>query len=431
MRVNNSGKDSKRLGRPKKYASESVELKRRNITATDPAWYGLEEVYKENNLSSKSDLFEQVGRKNLRVVSQNRLLDIINAEEIPVLQRLFSLTEKTPYMRSIISFARIVLLRIGVYKEINYVHDELIERVILEALSLVALRDYVYPDHLVMSAVADIRWLVFRLLVTEFKIDFSHIKTDKSIIESAFQQINSSSETSAQISEENITLCAPIDKIFDSIYYFAISFPSQYQIFKMRMMEGLTWEQISRILKIRGIHLTKEQIRVENHKAVDEIRNAWHSFEKRKGDSQENKENLKKEMEKALLLAQKYYDLINVPGKFSSEQFQKWEAFLLISMDRQKLDLLLPEIHHSWVHQQDQEYIDKEEYKNRSTCIMENINREFKELLSKKLDVLKQKLKFCGNKAQNIHDTFTDVEIFPLGIPANVFLGARIKNDQF
>lgn len=411
MPVKKSIDNGKRLaGRPKKYDSGlDVAVKRRNITVTDPGWEGLDEIIKNNNLTSRSELVEQIGRDNLKVLSQQQLLNLITEEEIPVLSRLRSLIKKTAYMRSLVTFARLILMRTGISKEIEYSDDELIEDVIVEAITFIALRDYVYPSNFVASALADTRWLVFRTLLIKSKIKLEAIE------EASVKKLTG---------DVNVLLSKEIDRIFDSIYYFSISFPSEYQIYEMRMIESLTWKQIHRLLKIRDNDISEDEIRSKNHQAVGKIREAWHDDKigiENREDS--DKDKLKKEMEDSLLLAQQYYNLINNQEKFSIEQFREWEKFLLKSMRMPKLDLLLPEIHHSWIHGQINSEIDRDIYKNRSADIMDNISEKFEENLRIKLEDLKQKLKFCGNKKKDIQDIL--MSIIPTEIPEDYFLGDR------
>jgi hypothetical protein len=408
--------EKKSVGRPKKYGDESATVKRRNITVTDPGWEGLHKTLENNNLASRSELLEQIGRENLKVLSKQQFFSLITAEEIPVLSRLVSLIEKTAYMRSIITFARLVILKTGNSKEND---DKLIEDVILEAITCIALRDYVYPDNQVISALADTTWLVFRLILLKLN-DKLHLATKKDICIS--------------IVNKNTSLNPELEKIFDSIYYFSISFPSDYQIYEMRMMESLTWPQIHRLLKIRGSDITEDEIRDKNHKAVEKIREVWHdSIVSSKHRKDPDKIKLKKEMEKSLLLAQKYYDLINNQDIFSSSEFEEWEQFLLESMKQSRLDLLLPEIHHSWVHENIENDKSRELYKKKSSDIMDHVIKRFEGNLSEKLGQLKQKLKFCGNKRRDIQDILME-EIFSgiseQTIPINYFLGDRCSDPQ-
>jgi hypothetical protein len=415
MLVNGSKETVKKVaGRPKKYGGGSVSVKRRNITVTDDGWDGLDVVVLNNGLGSRSELVEQIGRKNLQV------LPAIDAREIPVLPRLDSFINKETYMRSLLSFARLVCLRTGITKELDDNSEEIIEKVVLRAITFVALRDYVYPGNLVNSALADIRWLVFKLLLSEKNIHSQVMVTEIDEIINKY---------------ENPYLNSEIEQIFDSVYLFSRSYSLEYQIYEMRMMESLTWEQIHRLFSIRGSRLTEEEIRYENCKAVNAIREAWHSLHLgtlKGGDPKSpGKEKLQGEMSSTLKMAQGYYDLIN-SEEISAEQWKDWEAFLLKCMKQPRLDLLLPEIHHSWVHRQ-MTTERMEIHKDKSTKIIEKIKKSFRENLEKELSGLKQKLQFCGNKRQDIQDALMTTISRPQQIdeiPTDYFLGARAIENQ-
>jgi hypothetical protein len=408
----NIGNARNLVGRPKKYDDHlgSGVVKRRNITVTDPGWQGLDVIVAANNLSSRSELVEQIGRNNLVVSPKKQELISVFSEEIPVLRRLLSLTRKMTYMRSFISFSRLILLRIGISKKIDFNDDELIEEVIIEAITFIALRDYIYPDHLVDSVLADTRWLIFTLLLLKSHITLAAVPSKK----------NETLE-----GNQNIVLGNELKRIFNSIYHFSISFPQEYQIYEMRMLESLTWEQIHRVLKIRDVSATREEIMNMNHKSVDKIREAWHYIDI--GISTEKNENsdLKKQMNSALISAQKYYELINDESLFAIEQFANWEMFILQSAREPKLDLLLPEIHHSWIHEKLVDSNDMKIYKDKSSKIVHNINERFEQHLIFQLNSLKQKIRFCGNKKKDIQDVL--IGFIPPGISEIHFLGDRIN----
>ena len=142
-----------------KYDKEG--LLRRNITVTDVGWEGFEKIAKNQGLSSRSELFDQIGRGQRPIEP----IQFPPTEEIPVLPRLLSLIRKTAYLKSLLSFTRLVSLRIGIIEEL-YDDEVMIEDAVTKAVSIVALRNYVYPDDHTNSALADIRWIIFRLLVS-------------------------------------------------------------------------------------------------------------------------------------------------------------------------------------------------------------------------------------------------------------------------
>jgi hypothetical protein len=373
-----------KVGRPKKYDNEGAL--RRNLTVTDVGWEGFEKIAKNQGLSSRSELFDQIGRGQRPIEP----IQFVTTDEIPVLPRLLSLIRKTAYLKSLLSFTRLVSWRTGLIKDL-YDDEIMIEETVTKAISIVALRNYVYPDDHPNSALADIRWIIFRLLmslVSRGKSQNGFLIYDKKIYQ----------DTASNIYQEcqDKLIGDKIFKIICAIELLSKNYPTQYQIYEMRMMESLTWEQIYRLLKIRDSNLTEEQIRQENHKAVDAIREAWHSIEAEEIDSYRQsleKSCIFQDMNDSLRVAQSYYDIFaNTSTAIEDSELIKWESFLLIAMHRPKLDLLLPEIHHSWVHDMGKaNNLDIDEYKDRNNKIIDNINNKFKGYLDEQLSLLKKK----------------------------------------
>ena len=161
-------KTAKPPGRPRKYNTEQ-KVKRRNITVTDKTWEAIEQISKFFELGSRSELLEKISGKTLQVINPIEEIRFPPIDEMPVLPRLLSLLQKTAYLRSILSFARLVAISVGLNKD-RYEKEELIEKVVINAVIFVALRDYSYPDYIVSSALADIRWLIFRQLTSKAEI---------------------------------------------------------------------------------------------------------------------------------------------------------------------------------------------------------------------------------------------------------------------
>jgi hypothetical protein len=441
----NQSEKTVRVGRPKKYDTEQT-VQRRNIRVTDATWDALEKITEHHGLGSRSELLEQIGRDKLKVVNtleETKVLstdDELSNDEIPVLPRLRSLLQKTAYLKSILSFSRLVAISVGLSKD-RYDKEEIIEKVVINAVIFVALRDYAYPDYIVSSALADIRWLIFEQLISKAGININENSTKSLQSKSNFKKL------------ELDRLSESIQKIFYSIYLLSTNHPSEYQIYKMRMMEGLTWEQIYRLLKLKNQdttkNVTKEDIRLKNHKAVADLRDIWHSPEMKI----DNIENIKKNgkfqdifncLSKSLSIAEEYYTFItkifsNLPDQKldkdkESEHITQWEDFLVKAMNDPTFDLLLPEIHHDWAHKD--ETIDMKEYLFCQDRIIDNINNKFEPQLKERLSSLKEKLKLYGTDRQSVRDTLmtfvkTDQNFKfsstdpNFDIPESIFLGSR------
>lgn len=433
-------KKSAGVGRPKKYDIEQT-VKRRNMTVTDLGWNTLDKIAKNNGLNSRSELIEQIGRRNLNVTSSNLIenTSLVSIEEIPILPRLLALIRKTAYVKSLLSFSRLVALKTGI-TENRYDKPEIIEEAFIKAIIIVALRNYIYPDRSVTSALADIRWLVFRLLSKSIGTDQEGlIKSKKELYE--YIQSNNNNLVLKSSQYENKDKDKELDTktrmILDSIYLLSKNYPSQYQIYKMRMMEGLTWHQIDRLLVLRGSKLTEEEIRNENHRAVAAIREIWHDLNKemqRRTKNESNNEktysktttdeeilNLFEYLKDSLLIAEEYYSTV-YSSVLDTEGIKKWESFLLIAMDNPKFDLLLPEIHHVWSH--DNQY-DMAIYANDQDKIIDDINKKFMGQLAENITLFKGKLKLCGIEKQDIQNTLMNFihDNFDVDIPKDIFLG--------
>jgi hypothetical protein len=414
-----------KVGRPRKYDKEG--LLRRNITVTNVGWEGFEKIAKDQGLSSRSELFDQIGRGQRPIEP----IQFIPTAEIPVLPRLLSLIRKTAYLKSLLSFTRLVSLKTGLIQEL-YDNEIMIKDTVTKAISIVALRSYVYPDDHTSSALADIRWIIFRLLISSASGGNSHTSfslNDEDSHENIIREIYQ--ECQSKFPDKKIR------RIIDAIDFLAKNNAQEYQVYEMRMMESLTWEQIYRLLKLRDSGLTEEQIRQLSHKAVGIIREAWHGLEldeiEVKSQAHE-KDKLFHEMGDSLKIAQLYYDIFaNTSTKIESKDFKKWESFLLIAMHQDpKLDLLLPEIHHSWVHDMGKtNNLDMYEYNEKNNTIIDSIDNEFEKYLDEQLNILKKKLKFCGNKKQDVQETLMSFVNNDLAvrIPEGNFLGNRVAKN--
>ena len=204
-------------------------------------------------------------------------------------------------------------------------------------------------------------------------------------------------------------------------------------------MEGLTWEQIYRLLKLRNRNITKNDIRTQNHTAVAAIRDIWHSPEMEIENITTNKDKFKDIfncLRESLSIGEKYYKFIvqTCEKDKKYELFSEWECFLIEAMHNPKFDLLIPEIHHVWAHED--KTIEMTNYRECQDRVINNINIKFSAQLEERLNSLKEKLKLYGTDRQSVRDTLmkfisTDVNFKfvstdpSFDIPESIFLGIR------
>ncbi|MGK7878124.1 MAG: hypothetical protein AB4426_33900 [Xenococcaceae cyanobacterium] len=385
-------------GRPRKY-DELTE--RRSITATPKAWKGLSEIADSFGLN-RSEFIEKLGKKEFRILSE----EVIEIHEISIYPRLHSIISLPhPRFKSLLSLIRRIAWNFDLIKE-PYADESLVVETALRSLTCIALRDFVYSGELISThLLVPIKWLAYRRLLHLAGLSSSN----------QAPQIN-------VLPEQEPTVV--IWRIFNAIVILEMNYPDLYRLFKMRFLEGLIWEQIRKLLALRGVDLTEEEIRKNTGLAFDKLRQIAKNFAGEERYTGESSDRLEKILGNKLKQAQAYYNLTNKWSGLNSKDIEKrrdiWEAFLLMGRLYPKLDVLNGEIDNHCGYEFSP---DEQVYNTYQAAAISRINQEFDGYLEQRLNKLKKELEFCGTGRKNIRESMMKV--------INEEIGTKLPEEEF
>lgn len=223
--------------RPGRPALPENERKRaRNLSVSPSAWQELEAHLNALQIKTASELLEKIGLNQIQLVAR----DASPLADVPIYRRLKSLTsEPVAVFWSILAFVK----RIGRQFDLE-VTDAKMYTTTMKACTIAFYIGYTHPDVLINNPSALLRWLCYKILQAE--------------------------AIPAQTTAEPLTTSEPIDsqeverrfrKIGDAFHVLRMAAHSpNYEALKMKVIDGLTIKQISRIFKLQQLEVSKAEV---------------------------------------------------------------------------------------------------------------------------------------------------------------------------
>jgi hypothetical protein len=308
---------------------------------------GVEYTHKTTGESQPAS--EQVAEANTR----ERLPEYkeINRENIAIYACLqASINGPSSRFYSLLSFIRRTACQLGLIEKEDQQTDMVVD-IAKRAITCLLLESFVYPSREIYIVHAYLRWICWRLLLIKAKIPGKSGASYSSLEE----ELKKSDEISPVIW-----------RIFNAIGYLQ-SHSLYYEIFWMRMAERLSWPQISRLLRLRGVKvedngeerdIDADSSRLYNQQAFKILRQYWHHPDtpNEKLDSK-GADELEIALKDTLPQAQAYLDLASpkrlddVSGNFVNyNRRQDIEQFLITAMYSPKINVFIDEVDHSLGH---------------------------------------------------------------------------------
>lgn len=410
-------------GRPSVYNEKKLK---RNYSLTDTAHDGLLDVALENGMESRSELLEDIGRKEALVSypdSSGRL-----SQEIPIYSRFLDIMkEPVCRFRSTLSWARIVAYQLGIVEseEKFYEKEKMVADVVRAAFVIIAVEDYLYPDEYLMDVTSTMHWLIYRML-----LKVAGIEQKSPTIDTLSKYFDSSKSANIKPEKE-------VHQIFNAFSRVKENYPLHYQIMYMRMMEEFSYTQVCKIQNLRDNQINEKDALLKVKQFNSALRQAVHYMmdeniiDRFKG---EEDDRLYGCMKNCMKDAQSFYDLITKgdSGKINGEKHEELreeiECWLIKAMLKPSLSLWLGEVMHVWGHKfAEDAKMNSEQYNNCQRNATNAVADSLEQEVRTNLEDLKSKLKFCATNQEDIKETVMSVvnKVAGVEIPEEYFYKKR------
>lgn len=367
-------KSAKRRGR--RSVSPKQRKRPRNLSISDQAWSGLEKTASIHKLSTVSELTEKIGLEDLKVIRDDRskLSELL---EIPIYQRLKSCTQApVAVFWSLLSFARRTASQLCIEDS-----DEFLCDVITQATTIIFYVGYTHPHVYINNPSAFLRWLSYRILLAQ----------------SDGQSDSGSASSATQIRPDKTIIEACLSQVANAIHKLkSASHSPQYQALRMKTMDGLTLEQISRIFTRQKFHKTPEEVGKLIKTGLSEFR----EFYKESSGTKPTKsfKSLKSEtIPKDVKLYCELAAQANLNNHQHKQAIQQMEELLLKTRNKPDLDFWMNEIDY---HLGPHFAADSETYRKQQEHLLQLIETSMDEYVLNKKDEIDEDFTFCNTKEQ-------------------------------
>jgi hypothetical protein len=280
----------------------------RNISISSPAWQGLEVLRANLQVKSISELCELIGSGKLKISFVEEATKNLMSE-ISIYQRLKGLvTEPIAVFGSVVAFT----LRMGLQLEITDEKEleELTERVIEEAISIIFYIGYLYPDCYINNPSALMRYLVYKILS-------EYVEFDKE------KQIDTQHSFSLD-KKSRKKIMSSLTCTYNNIHSLHMQ---KYSYLRMKTLNGLTFSQIMTILNLNN------SLKVS------------HAMENKENDTEET---LRRKIKNGLVDLRSFSSDIDFEDEIEEEHLDKeseiyYEIAMKIPLHRSKTNLIILE----------------------------------------------------------------------------------------
>lgn len=226
------GLTSRNRGRPT--LPEEERKQARNLSVSPLAWQGLEAQLSAAQVKTVSELLEKIGTYQIQLVARDSSL----LADVPIYRRLKSLiSEPVAVFWSLLAF--VVRLRRQLELEVS---DEAIYSVTMKACTIVFYIGYTHPDVLINNPSALLRWLCYRIALAEKMPVIERIEEPPSVVDASAVE-------------------RQFRKISNALHVLEMAARSpDYEALKMKVIDGLTIKQISRIFKLQKLDVSKAEV---------------------------------------------------------------------------------------------------------------------------------------------------------------------------
>ena len=221
-------------GRPT--VPESERKRARNLSVSDPAWQKLDERLKTLQIKTPSELLERIGLNQIQLVVQNTS----PLADIPVFRRVKSLiSEPVAVFWSVLAFVVRICRQFAIEPT-----DDKVYAVAMQACTITFYIGYTHPDILINNPSALMRWICYRIVQAE---SAQSVKVEEKLI------------VQEQVDPQKIE--KQLWKIGNAFHILEKAAHSpDYEALKMKVIDGLTIKQISRIFKLQNLDVSKAEV---------------------------------------------------------------------------------------------------------------------------------------------------------------------------
>ena len=228
---------SRHRGRPA--LPEEERKQARNLSVSPAAWQGLEAQLSALQIKTASELLEKIGTHQIQLLLQ----DPSPLADVPIYRRLKSLIgEPVAVFWSILAFV------VRLQRQLNLaLNDELDEAyvVTMQACTIAFYIGYTHPDVLINNPSALLRWLCYRIMLAR---------------KEACGQTGKP-ELTAQEQVDPQTIDRHLCRIGNAFHVLEMAARSpDYEALKMKVLDGLTIKQISRVFKLQDLEVSKAEV---------------------------------------------------------------------------------------------------------------------------------------------------------------------------
>jgi hypothetical protein len=333
----------------------------RNLSLSNGAWEGLTEKAKARDISV-SELAERIGLNLLTIEASNENPELF---EILIYQRLKSFVKHpVAVFWSLIYFTKRTTKQLGLDSD-----DDSCCQIIFQAMTIVFYIGYMYPDQVINNPSAFLKWLCYRIIEPKSLHD-DHVILRKE-------------DRSTEVNDCISKIKNAVEKLKNG------SNSPQLRVLKMRVIDGLTLDQIHRMLRLQassGIEVS--DIRNWIKDGLSTFRKLWEDDINTKYFSKNSVVDCAQE--ETLEQAKAYCSLVLLE-KFSRKNIQDMGELLIGTKNNPYLDFWFNEIDHF--------YGCKSFPITEVHYVRDKIENEMSEYILKKKKKLDTQFAFCQTQA--------------------------------
>ncbi|EDX82928.1 Ribbon-helix-helix protein, copG family [Synechococcus sp. PCC 7335] len=353
--------------------SEERKRKRRNVSISDTAWDRLDKLANDLGYTSKSELLEKIGRREVELSHPESSSGSSSLKDILIYRRIMGLFDPHgDVLRSLVGFNYAISQKLP-QKE-NKAFSELLSDNLLTSLSVIFQHCYIRPDRYVNSISALSRLINYCLLLNQAGL------ADEWFSDQDRDEFDNNSIESKKVEGCLNQIGYGMSHLKDA------SFSHQLTALRLKYIGGFTEAQIQQIYALQGMAFTIEQIRSLVHEG-------WFSFRSHWSQTIETEPDKEPDIEPD---AQKYCKLLWSSSLESAESRKALLRIILKATYDAPLNFWLCEIEHKWR----TEFLGRDEgLENELSQLQAEIQDRISERFEERKQAIDRNMHYCLNRS--------------------------------
>lgn len=343
------------------------------------AWANLQTISRDMGFNSVSQFVENIGLRKLTIaLPTDVLVENNKIEDLSIRWKIkFLLMPPSAVFTSLVHFVARTAKQL--HLDERELLDDLVADVLQKAITVVFFVGYLCPERYFNNPSAYIRAISYQILLARHS--------------------NSNLSDCLTLRSSEVNEC--VTRIRQMLYFMETARSKNYAVFKMKVIDNLTWSQIRAILALQGEETTEQELRLRVKMAYAQLRSDWNKPLKSSLRSWDDPSKLKPgEAE-----ARQYLSILSTEDSGDLPWWSKLEKFLFESKDDVAIDFWINEIDY-YLGSVQQQTISSD----RCEQIRQKVDNDIDAYLEKRITDIDQIFRACANR-DDIHSLLKQVLI--------------------